>query len=44
MTERILSQVKAAVMGFLRRVHGMTLRDKVRCCEICRALNVEPLL
>jgi len=23
---------------------GVTLRDKVRSCEICRALNVEPLL
>ena len=31
-------------MGFLRRVRGVTLRDKVRSCEIRRALNVEPLL
>jgi len=31
-------------MGFLRRVHGVTLRDKVRSCEIRKALNVEPLL
>jgi len=45
MTERILSQGQAADMGFLRRVHaGVTLRDKVRSCEIRRALNVEPLL
>ena len=42
MIERILSQVQAAEMGFLRRVHGMTLCDKVRNCEICKALNVEP--
>jgi len=31
-------------MGFLRRVHGVALRDKVRSCEIRRALNVESLL
>jgi len=24
-------------------VHSVTLRGKVRSCEICRALNVEPL-
>jgi len=41
MTEIILSQVQAAEMGFLRRVHGVTLRDKVRSYEIRRALNVE---
>ena len=28
--------------GFLRRVHGVALRDKVRSYEIRRALNVEP--
>jgi len=27
----------------LRRVHGVTLRDKVRSCEIPKALNVERL-
>jgi len=32
-------------MGFLRRVHGVTLRDKVdRFCEIRKAQNIEPLL
>ena len=40
-TEIILSQVQAAEMGFLRRVHGVALRDKVGSCEIRRALNVE---
>jgi len=44
MTEITLSQGQAAEMGFLGRVHGVTLRDKVRSCEIRRALNVEPLL
>jgi len=28
--------------GILRRVHGVTLHDKVCSCEICEALNVEP--
>ena len=27
-----------------RYTPGVTLRDKVRSCEICRALNVEPLV
>jgi len=44
MTERILSQERAVEMGFLRRVHCVTLRDKVRSCEVRKALNVEPLL
>ena len=43
-TEKVLSEVQAAGCFFLRRVHGMTLRDKVRSCEIRKALNVEPLL
>jgi len=32
--EGILSQLQAAEMGFLRRFHGVTLRDKMRRCEI----------
>jgi len=44
MTERVLFQVQAAEMGFLRRFHGVTLCDKVGNCEIRKALNVEPLL
>jgi len=35
--------VQAAEMGFLRRVHGVTFRDKVRSCKICKALYVEPI-
>ena len=42
MTERMLSQVQAAEMVFLRRVHGVTLRGKVRSCEIRKAPNTEP--
>jgi len=30
-------------MGFLRRVHGVTLRNKVHSCEIRRGLDVRPL-
>ena len=41
MTVIILSQVQAAEMGFLRRVDGVTLRDKVGSGEIRRVLNVE---
>jgi len=44
MTKRTSSQVQAAEMEFLRRVHGVTLRDKVRSCEIRKTLNVEPFL
>jgi len=44
MGERILSQVQAAEMAFMRKVHGVTLRDKLRSCEVRRAMNVEPLL
>jgi len=29
--------------GILRRVYGVTLRDKVRSCKIRKALNFEPL-
>ena len=43
-TERIISQVESAEMRFLRRVRDMTLRSKVRSCEIRKALNAEPLL
>ena len=40
----VLSQVQAAEIGLLRRVHGVTLRDKVRSYEILKALNIEPRL
>jgi len=41
MTERVRSQVQAAEMGFSQKVHGVTLRDKVRSCGIHETLNVE---
>jgi len=34
MTERMLSQVLAAEMGYLRRVHGVKLRNKVGSCVV----------
>jgi len=44
MTERVLSQIQAAEIGFLRRVHGVTLRDEVSISGIRKALNVESVL
>ena len=44
MTERTLSQKQTAKMVFLRRIHGLSLRAKVRSCEICKALVVDTLL
>jgi len=43
-TEIILSQEQAAEMGFLRRVQGVTLCDKMHRFEIRKARNVKPLL
>jgi len=38
MTERRLSQLQAAKIGFLRKVHSVALRDKVHSCKIeCQA-------
>ena len=44
MIEKMLSRVQVAETRFLRRVHGVVLRDKVHICEIRKDLNVEPLL
>ena len=43
-TERTRSQIQAAEMGFLRRVSGLSLRDRVRSSVIREGLGVEPLL
>jgi len=40
----MLSQVLTADMGFMQGVHGAIFRDKVRSCEIRKAINVETLL
>ena len=43
-TERTRSRIQAAEMGFLRRVSGLSLRDRVRSSVIREGLGVEPLL
>nr|XP_054600482.1 uncharacterized protein LOC129164434 [Nothobranchius furzeri] len=44
MTERTRSRIQAAKMSFLRRVAGLSLRDRVRSSDIREGLGVEPLL
>ncbi|TWW61027.1 hypothetical protein D4764_05G0011170 [Takifugu flavidus] len=44
MTERRRSRVQAAEMSILRRVSGLSLRDRVRSSAIWEELGVEPLL
>ena len=44
MTERTRSRIKASKMGFLRRVAGVSLRDRVRSLVTREGLGVEPLL
>jgi len=43
MTERVLSQMQAAELGFLRRLHGVPVHNELCSCEIRKALNIEPL-
>ena len=42
-TERTRSRTKVAEMGFLRRMSGLSLRDRVRSSVIREGLGVEPL-
>ncbi|KAK0154053.1 Craniofacial development protein 2 [Merluccius polli] len=44
MTERTRSRVQAAEMSFLRRVAGLSFRDRVRSSVIREELGVDPLL
>ncbi|KAK0135736.1 Craniofacial development protein 2 [Merluccius polli] len=44
MTERTRSRVQAAEMSFIRRVAGLSLRDRVRSSVIREELGVDPLL
>jgi hypothetical protein len=44
MTRKTRSRIQAAEMRFLRRIAGLTLRDRVRSSEIRKNINVEPLL
>jgi len=43
-TERTRSRIQAAKMSFLRRVAGLSLKDRVRSSDIRRELRVELLL
>ena len=43
-TERTRSRIQAAKMGFLRRVSGLSFRDRVRSSVIREGLRVELLL
>lgn len=43
-TEKMRSRIQAAEMSFLRRVAGLSLRDRVRSSDIREGLGVEPLL
>ena len=42
--EKVRSRVQAAEMGFLRRISGLTLLDKVERAVIHESLNIESLL
>jgi len=44
MIKTVLSQSQAAEMETLRKVHRVTLRDKVSSCEIRKMLNDKSLL
>ena len=44
LSERTRSRIQAAEMSFLRRVAGLSLRDRVRSSAIREELGVEPLL
>ena len=44
MNEKVRFRVQAAEMGFLRRISGLTLLDKVKSAGIRESLNIELLL
>ncbi|CAF4995061.1 unnamed protein product, partial [Rotaria sp. Silwood1] len=44
LTEKIRSRIQSAEMKFLRRIAGVTLRDKIRSSIIRESLQIEPLL
>jgi len=43
-TESVLTKEQTAETGYLRRVRGVTLRDKENRSEIHEAWHVKPLL
>ena len=42
--EKVRSRVQAAEMGFLPRISGLTLLDKVKSADIRESINIESLL
>ena len=44
MNEKVRFRVQTAEMGFLRRISGLTLLDKVKSADIRESLNIESLL
>ena len=44
MNEKKRSRVRAAEMGFLRRISAWTLLDKVKSADIGESLNIKLLL
>ena len=44
MNEKVRSRVHAVEMGFLGRISGLTLLDKVKSADICESLNIASLL
>ena len=44
MIEKTRSQVQAAEMGFLRKIRGLSLLDKVKSADIRQSLNIKLLL
>ena len=44
MNKKVRPRVQAAEMGFLRRIRGLTLLDKVKNAGIRESLNIESLL
>ena len=44
MTERVRSQVQADKMGFLQKVRGLSLIDKVKSIDIRKSFNIKLLL
>ena len=44
MIKRVRSQVQVAEMGFLRKVRGLSLLDKVKSTDIHHSLNIKLLL
>ena len=44
MNEKVRSRVQATEMGFLRRISGLTLLDKVKNADIRESLNIKSLL